>query len=64
MADEPYRVQLRRRAIGGRLTLRWEIYRGAELVTSSMKVYSTETEARADAADQIARLLKSAPGPA
>ena len=29
-----------------------------------MKVYSTETEARADAADQIARLLKSAPGPA
>ena len=63
VADVPYRVELRRAAIGGPLTLRWEIYQGAELVTSSIKVYSTEMEASADAVEQIARLLRPPPGP-
>ena len=63
MADEPYRIELSRTAMDGRRTLRWEIYRGAELVTSSVKVYATERQARADAADQLKRILRRPPEP-
>jgi hypothetical protein len=63
MADEPYRIELRRTAMGGRLTLRWEIYREAKLITSSVEVYATERQARRDAADQLKRMLRRTPEP-
>ena len=54
MVDEPFRIEIRHGAMRGRRTLRWEIYRGAELITSSTKVYSTEKDARTEAEDQVA----------
>jgi hypothetical protein len=63
MADEPFRVEIQHGAMGGRRTLRWAIYRGAELVTSSVKVYATERQARGDAEDQLKRILRRPPVP-
>ena len=65
MATEAFRIEIRRRAIGGRLSIHWEIYREAETmpISTSFMVYASEKEARRDAEVELARLLRRAPDP-
>ena len=65
MATEAFRIEIRRRAIGGRLSIHWEIYREAETmpISTSFMVYASEKEARRDAEVELARLLRRAPEP-
>ena len=65
MATEAFRIEIRRRAIGGRLSIHWEIYREAETmpISTSFMVYASEKEARRDAKVELARLLRRAPDP-
>ena len=67
MTDErrTFRIEIRHRAIGGRRTVHWEIYREAESmpISTSFMVYSTEKEAQRDAELELARLLRRAPQP-
>ena len=65
MATEAFRIEIRRRAIGGRLSIHWEIYREAETmpISTSFMVYASEKEARRDAEVEVARLLRRAPEP-
>ena len=65
MATEAFRIEIRRRAIGGRLSIHWEIYRKAETmpISTSFMVYASEKEARRDAEVELARLLRRAPDP-
>ena len=65
MATEAFRIEIRRRAIGGRLSIHWEIYREAEPmpISTSFMVYASEKEALRDAEFELARLLRRAPEP-
>jgi len=60
-----FRIKILRRAIGGRLSVHWEIYREAEAtpISTSFRVYATEKEAQLDAELELARLLRPAPQP-
>jgi hypothetical protein len=65
VATEAFRIKIVRRAIGGRRSVHWEIYREADSmpISTSFMVYSTEKEARLDAELELARLLRPAPQP-
>ena len=65
MATEAFRIEIRRRAIGGRLSIHWELYRKAEPmpISTSFMVYASEKEALRDAEFELARLLRRAPDP-
>ena len=67
MADDhkTFRIEIRRRAIGGRLSVHWEIYREPEPmpVAVSFMVYASEKEARRDAEAELTRLLRPASEP-
>jgi hypothetical protein len=60
-----FRIEIRRRAIGGRRSFHWEIFREAQStpISTSFMIYSTEKEARLDAELELARLLRPTPQP-
>jgi len=65
VATEAFRIEIRRRAIGGRLSIHWEIYREAETmpISTSFMVYASEKEARRAAETELTRLLRPASEP-